>query len=795
MQLSFIPPVKFSRLALVLLLFVFGCGKEIPIEEAAALPGTNQLFTPVQLEVDSTVVYLEDYFPSGSLPDGIASSSDALQVELRSETKQLVLTENGKPVPSLSVLRLDFNDQHFDLLVKASRKVRHTFRYEIPQDKAPKSVQLAGSMTNWSPDQASFTQGEAFWEYTMALNPGVYQYQLVVDGDWILDPANPETVPNGMGGTNSQLTIEAESEGETPIFSLISSEVVEGISCADEFPEVIVFWNNTQLDTKREAGKITWSLPESAKAEERSHLRFFIAHGRKVEDHLIPLAMGKALQQTSQLTVGDPYHNILYFMLVDRFHNGDSTNDAPLQDERVLPPANYHGGDLAGINAKLEEGYFADLGINTLWISPLNQNPEEAFQEYPEPKRFFSGYHGYWPISSSRVDHRFGSNQELKDLVQSAHSKDTKVILDFVANHVHEQHPLMQNHPDWKTQLNLPDGKTNIRLWDEQRLTTWFDTFLPSLDFSNPEVIETQVDSALFWLDEFGLDGFRHDATKHIPLPFWRRLQQRTKLEVDRPLYQVGETFGSRELIGSYVGTGMLNGQFDFNLYFDLRSAFAADRPNAQAMVNTLNASLDAYGYHSLMGNISGNHDMPRFIAYAGKGLSMQDDPKKVAWSKEIGVPDPVGYDKLIQLHAFLQFIPGVPVIYYGDEIGMSGADDPDNRRDMRFENLKPDELRVREAVKELVGLRKSHLALIYGQTKAFAPDWKTLVVVREYLDEIAILTLNLGDEDRNIGLDPNQVDVSRMVTNSGLKFEEKNGKYFIPVVGHGYAVNIGALR
>ncbi len=475
--------------------------------------------------------------------------------------------------------------------------------------------------------------------------------------------------------------------------------------------------------------------------------------GAEVVDYLFPLENGEIINQTKQLTKEDQHANILYFMLVDRFHKGDTENDAPVEDERILPPANYHGGDLAGIRQKLDEGYFEKLGINTIWISPLNQNPEGAFQEYPEPRRWFSGYHGYWPVSSSKVDHRFGTNQELKDLVEAAHAKDMKVILDFVANHVHEEHPLIQNNPDWKTDFDLGDGKKNIRLWDEQRLTTWFDDFLPSLDFSNPEVIEVQVDSALFWLKEFNLDGFRHDATKHIPLAFWRRLTQRLKLETDQPLFQIGETFGSRELIGSYVGTGMLDGQFDFNLYFDLRTVLTSEDPKGEDLVKTVEASLNTYGYHSLMGNISGNHDMPRFIAYAGKDLGPNEDPKEAGWTRKIGVKDPVGYKKLKQLHAFLMMAPGVPVIYYGDEIGMSGANDPDNRRDMRFSGLSEEEAGVKAFVEEQVKARKERMELLYGQTWVYAPDEKSFVIARRYLDKETKLILNLADEDREVSL------------------------------------------
>ena len=113
------------------------------------------------------------------------------------------------------------------------------------------------------------------------------------------------------------------------------------------------------------------------------------------------------------------------------------------------------------------------------------------------------------------------------ELIEDAHTNNHSVILDFVANHVHEEHPLIINHPDWKTPFYLKDSVPNIRIWDAQRLTTWFDPFLPTLDLENPEVRKNQVDSAAFWMENFDLDGFRHDATKHIPYSFWEDLTQK----------------------------------------------------------------------------------------------------------------------------------------------------------------------------------------------------------------------------------------------------------------------------
>jgi glycosidase len=152
------------------------------------------------------------------------------------------------------------------------------------------------------------------------------------------------------------------------------------------------------------------------------------------------------------------------------------------------------------------------------------------------------------------------------------------VLLDYVAHHVHNEHPFYKQHPEWATSLYLPDGSLNTERWDDQRLTTWFDTFMPTLDLSNPKVVDMMSDSALFWLREFDLDGFRHDACKHITEEFWRELTYKMKKNFrEKDLYQIGETYGSPKLIASYLTTGMLNGQFDFNVYDIANTTFAIE--------------------------------------------------------------------------------------------------------------------------------------------------------------------------------------------------------------------------
>jgi len=258
-------------------------------------------------------------------------------------------------------------------------------------------------------------------------------------------------------------------------------------------------------------------------------------------------------------------------------------------------------------------------------------------------------------------------------------------------------------------------------------------------------------------MDEFDLDGYRHDATKHIPLSFWRLLTKELKNGTlqKKSIYQVGETFGNRELIGSYVGAGMLDGQFDFNLYFDARDILSQDASSFYRLQNSLEASLSYYGHHSLMANLSGNHDLPRFIAYASEALAYDENPQEAGWARDIKIENPIGYDRLELLHAFNMTIPGIPVIYYGDEIGMVGANDPDNRRMMRFDNLSDRERELKVRVSQLTNTRRSSMSLLYGDIEILLSEEDVLAYKRTYFNETTIVALNKSKEDRILILDP----------------------------------------
>ena len=520
--------------------------------------------------------------------------------------------------------------------------------------------------------------------------------------------------------------------------------------------EAIALWQNNRIDgVEIEGSTIRVAVPEYAKNYERSVVRVFAAsEAGRFNDILLPLEFGNVVTDAKDIRRQDSQSQVLYSLMIDRFNNGNTENDWKINSPEVLDKVDYQGGDLAGITAKIEDGFFADLGITTIWISPITQNPYDAWGQNVNPDTKFSGYHGYWPIYSTVVDKRFGTEEELRAMLDKAHSSEMNVILDYVANHLHINSPVLQEHPDWTTDLILPDGRENIALWDEQRLTTWFDKHIPTLDLEREEVCEPMTDSALHWVRNFDFDGYRHDACKHIPLNYWRMLTHKMKSEMpDRPLWQIGETYGSVELIGSYVKTGMIDSQFDFNLYHTSRDVIVDTNRSMRDIAYVVEESEAAYGSHHTMGNITGNHDKPRFISIAGGDMPLWGiDDKAEGWHREVVVGDmEKGHAGLQLMKAIIATVPGVPCIYQGDEYGVPGANDPDNRDMMTFEGYNDYQLKEYAQTQALLKYRRGSMPLMYGDIRTLYVDDAAWVFLRHYMGEWVVVAMNVRGEATTI--------------------------------------------
>ena len=552
--------------------------------------------------------------------------------------------------------------------------------------------------------------------------------------------------------------------------SFTDSTITIGVLNDYEHLQFRVLWQDTRateyINYEQYGTEATLTIePAWRESKGRSFIRVYaMGDGKRLNDLLIPLENGKVVSDVAQLTRHDDQAQVLYSLMIDRFHNGNKANDWKMNSPEVLDIVDYQGGDIAGITQKIKDGFFTELGINTIWISPITQNPWDAWgmNKFPNGNKYdntktytkFSGYHGYWPIFTTEVEKRFTTEEELHEMLDVAHKNGINVILDYVANHMHINSPTLQAHPDWHTDSILPDGRRNFELWDEARLTTWFDVHIPTLDLERPEVCSPMTDSALVWLDKFAFDGFRHDACKHIPLNYWRELGAKMKQRYpNRHIWMIGETYGDPSLIGSYVKSGMLNSQFDFNIYHTAIDVLGKPNQSLQKMHETVMQSLAAYGSHHTMGNISGNHDKCRFISLAGGAVSWNENDKAAGWEREIGVTadgnpekEEQAYKAAMLLEVINLTIPGVPCIYQGDEYGEAGANDPDNRHMLKFNGLSERQQQFRNEVQQLVQLRRNSLPLIYGEYIPVTITDTLWVFDRTYMGETVRVSIDLAN-------------------------------------------------
>lgn len=369
--------------------------------------------------------------------------------------------------------------------------------------------------------------------------------------------------------------------------------------------------------------------------------------------------------------------DVLYMIMIDRFQNGDPSNDA---DVVRGDPRAFHGGDLAGVLQRLD--YLQALGVSAVWISPV----------YPNPPR---GYHGYWPLELRGVDGRFGTLETLRKVVASAHARGIKVLLDVIVNHTAPEHPWRRDpeRRDWY------HNRGDIRNWGDATEVEQGDLFgLPDLNTEHPEVAAYLLETAGWWLREAGVDGFRLDTVKHVPRAFWTGFSRAARAA--RPdAFLVGEVFDANpRVLAGYLDTG-LDALLDFPLQAAITQTFAQHQglfPVRSALAMRERAFADP----RQLGVMVDNHDLPRFLYQAG----FDRNPDRA----------------LARLRAALTFaltVPGLPVVYYGTETGMTGGPDPYNRGDMRFD----DQPALRAWTAALVRMRRDEPAL-WGRALDLVP-------------------------------------------------------------------------
>ena len=651
------------------------------------------------------------------------------------------------------------------------------------------SVLVAGEFTDWESAALPMRDddGDGTFELTLApsarLEAGTrYAYRLIVDGDWRLDPrsalrryvddcqnsalelppceAAPEIVPGPLTTTFDPASATGRFEVDVQV--LVATDRAA--------PTVTFTLDGARLDAPSANATGTFALQGEALAAGRHVLSI------RARDSATREAAPVDLPFWIEPVPFDWRGATMYMIVVDRFANGDRANDS-MVGAPVERPADFHGGDLAGITEVIESGYFDSLGVDALWLSPINRQADGHFEGRDEPRRF-AGYHGYWPSRGREVEPRFGSVDELRALVDAAHARGIRVLLDLINNQVHEQHEYFTATPGW-FRTGCVCGIDPGCGWSERPLDCLFASYLPDIDWRVPAAEDRFIDDAVFWVSETGVDGFRIDAVKHVEpssivnlrAALHRRFElagARTFLigetavgESDSADYGCGETYASGyDWIDAYVGERALDGQFDFPTHHRLQNGLLDSSMSYVALEQTVAELSTRYAPDGVHVRFLGTHDSDRMASRAAldpaRGCRWADSPGCS------GLPmtstDPQTYARLRRAFTVLFTLPGIPFIYYGDEIGMPGGNDPDNRRDMIWTDslsalangstsLTAEQAALREHVRALGGLRRSSAAFRNGRRVPLFDDADLWVVAFADDDpgELAVVAVNRG--------------------------------------------------
>ena len=446
--------------------------------------------------------------------------------------------------------------------------------------------------------------------------------------------------------------------------------------------------------------------------------------------------------------------DVIYLIMIDRFADGDPSNNTPANSPREANdrqnPRGFHGGDLRGIINQLP--YLKDLGVTALWLTPWYDN-WNGLNDCDKPWCPNTYYHGYHTIDYYAVEDRFGDLETLRELVRKAHSLGIKIIQDQVANHVGSQHSWITDPPlkNWfhgtlrQHQLNKFKNSTLLSPHSNQlevrnTLDGWFSEDLPDMNQEEPEVARYEIQNALWWAGITGIDGIRQDTLQYMPRFFIRDLSNALHRQHPK-LWMVGEVFERDSahtafFIGGHTGWDgidtKLDSVFDFALWNTSLQVFTNKSP-----VRLLREQLkyDAlYPDPSRLTVLANNHDTPRFLSLEGATAAGA------------------------MLHtAFILTVRGIPQLYYGEEIGMEGKDEPDNRRDFPRgfragpHERTPNERQMFDWTRSWIRLRRENIAIRSGRLIDLYSDDESYVFARQHEKETVIVALNRCDQDKPI--------------------------------------------
>lgn len=384
---------------------------------------------------------------------------------------------------------------------------------------------------------------------------------------------------------------------------------------------------------------------------------------------------------------------VVYFMMTDRFFDGnESNNTASGTDTYGDNPGLYHGGDFAGVTAKLD--YLQDLGVNTIWLTPIVKNiagvtvTDEGKEDVP----YNAAYHGYWASDFTKLNPTMGTTEEFKTMISEAHKRGMRIMVDIVVNHA--GYGTESTFADMLRDKSVSEG--DIKSWQSG---------LPDFATEKADVRAKLVEWQTSWMKDYGVDYFRVDTVKHVDSTTWAALKNSTT-EVNPSFKMIGEYYGAGYASnGSTLGSGQMDADLDFDFNDQATSFVSGNISSVEKFLSARNSALNnAY----MTGQFLSSHDEDGFKASLINGKGYTEDEATSA----------------ALVAATLQLTAkGIPVIYYGEEVGLSGLNNypyQTNRYDMDFSKATKDNVAYQH-YKNLLSIRNAY-------TDVFARGSRTVV-------------------------------------------------------------------
>ncbi|SCN24518.1 Pullulanase precursor [Clostridium sp. N3C] len=488
----------------------------------------------------------------------------------------------------------------------------------------------------------------------------------------------------------------------------------------------------------------------------------------------------------------------IYFMLTDRFYNGDTSNDDPNgenYDKSNLET--YHGGDFKGITKKLD--YLQDLGINTIWITPIVDNID--FNQGAAFGGLQYAYHGYWAKDFEKIDEHLGDVDDLKELIDEAHDRGIKIMIDVVLNHVgygmrstDTNSTGVSNYPTAEEKAKfdgmLRDGSVN----SGDILSNV--SGLPDLLTENPEVREKIIQWQSSWIDilrtEKGntIDYFRIDTVKHVDNTTWKAFKNAVTTKNPKAKF-IGEVFGA-DINNQYgqLRSGQMDSLLDFSFKYSAQNFVNGKINDVEAYLEEVNDKIDNT---ATLGLFLSSHDEDGFLIRLG---NMSEE------------------DKLAKLKAAVALqmtAKGQPIVYYGEELGASGRNAgnmaagelSENRYDMPWDRLNnPLYMSVHDHYKKLLNIRADYSKIFAkgSRTQIGGSDAeKYLVFKRTYNEQSVVVAINTDTSSKNVTVEvPFEAGAEIVDLYSGTTYtvgSDQKVSFTLPAIADGATVILAKVK